>query len=52
MRRINLLGLISGFVGVCLVTASPASAATVTYTFVDASATFGAGTSDFSGTFG
>jgi len=32
--------------------ASAASAATVTYTFVDASATFPGGTSDFSGTFG
>ena len=52
MRRISVLGLLCGFVGVCLVAAAPASAATVTYTFVDASATFGAGTSDFSGTFG
>jgi hypothetical protein len=31
---------------------APALASTVTYTFVDASATFSGGTSDFSGTFG
>jgi hypothetical protein len=53
MRRINLIGLLCGFVCVCLAAAAPASAATVTYTFVNVSATFpNEGTSDFSGTFG
>jgi hypothetical protein len=46
------LGLIVGFAIVVAYSASPAAAAPVAYTFVDASATFlGQGTSYYSGTF-
>jgi hypothetical protein len=52
MQRLNLLGLLCGFVGVCLVAAAPASAATVTYDFSsNASATGGGDSSTFSGYF-
>jgi hypothetical protein len=54
MCKIRRIGLAAALVlSVAAYSASAASAATVTYTFVDASATFGSqGTSDFSGTFG
>ncbi len=54
MRKICRLGLTAALMlSAAAYSASAASAATVTYTFVDASATFGSeGTSDFSGTFG
>jgi hypothetical protein len=49
---VNLLGLLCGFVGVCLVAAAPASAASVTYDFSsNASATGGGDSSTFSGYF-
>jgi hypothetical protein len=53
MRNIRRLGLTAALVlSAAAYSASAASAATVTYTFVNASATFSGGTSDFSGTFG
>ena len=53
MRKSRRLGLTAALVlSAAAYSASAASAATVTYTFVDASATFPGGTSDFSGTFG
>jgi hypothetical protein len=52
MRRIDLLGLLCVFVGVCLVAAAPASAATVTYDFSPGASATGSGdSSTFSGYF-
>src|ERR1700733_15166191 len=51
MRCINLLGLLSGSVGVCLVAAAPASADTVTYD-LSAMGTWTSGQNNYSGTTG
>ena len=52
MRCINLLGLLSGSVGVCLVAAAPASADTIVTYDLSAMGTWTSGDNNYSGTTG